>query len=304
MNAHLRLLSLAGLFLFTAHAGVWAAEFLEVSPRKDSTAGGLNVSHPALPGNVLPYLSCEAVLFGYSRESTPLFEVRISEDPNGTGPHWVRNDGRFSYVWTYDQGVRVAFSADPGPESLRLRYTLTNVSEKPLERVLLHTCIPTTWAPAFFPGFVESPVHEPNKTGNYMGFYDRTFLWADGRAFTVGGTAKGREEIHLSFTRTGQRPVEWGWWNDGPEGFTLPLIALASADGKHTAALGFETAEWASCNGGDDRACFHLFPLFGDLAPGESATVEGSFYLMRGGPEDARKRFLRDHPGAVSADKK
>ncbi len=298
MDSQLRLFRLAGILLLAFPAGVCAAETLEVSPRRESTAGGLNVSHPALPGNVLAYLSCEAVLFGYNRESTPLFEVKVSEDPKADGPRWVRGEGRFSYTWTYDQGIKVAFSAEPGPESLRLRYTLTNVSETLRERVLLHTCIPTTEAPAFFPGLAESPVHEPGKTGNYMGFYDRTFLWSRGAPFRVGGTRKGREEIHLSFTREGRPTVEWGWWNDGPETFDFPLIAVGSADGKHTAALGFEAADWASCNGGDDRACFHLFPLFGDLQPGQSATVEGCFYVMRGSPEDARKRFIRDFPGA------
>ncbi|HNY87213.1 MAG TPA: hypothetical protein PKL54_10320 [Candidatus Hydrogenedentes bacterium] len=291
--------ALTALTVIQAAAAVSAADegALRVSVRKDSTAGGLNVEHPGLPGNVLAYLSCEGVVFGYNRESTPLFEVKVSGDPTAEEPRWDLSDGVFSYSFTYDQGIRVNFRAVPQGERLKLRYTLTNVSEKPLERVLLHTCVPTTEAPAFFPGFVESPVHEPEKTGNYMGFYDRTFLWSGERAFTVGGTEKGREEIHLSFTRTGQRPVEWGWWNNGPEGFDLPLIALASADGKHTAALGFDRADWASCNGGDDRACFHLFPLFGDLQPGQSATVEGCFYVMRGSPEEVRKRFVRDFPG-------
>lgn len=271
---------------------------VSVSIRKDSTAGGLNVETPDLPGNILAYLSCEAVVFADENRSTPLFEVKLSDDPASECPHWSVADNTFSYSWAYAEGVKVDFSAQPSGAALRLRYTLTNTSQTPLRRVILHTCIPTTEAPAFFPGFAESSVHEPGKTGNFMEFYDRTFLWSQGRRFSVGQTERGREEIHLSFTRADQPAIKWGWWNDGPERFDVPFIAVQSRDGQFTAALGFESADWASCNGGDDRACFHLFPLFGDLGPGQSRTVNGCFYLMRGTPEDAIRLFKNDFPGA------
>lgn len=290
-------MNLTVLAMCLAAAAAHGDNALNVTMRKDSTAGGLNVSNPLLPGNVLAYLSCEAVVYGEKDQSTPLFQVKLSDDPNADGPRWTVKDGVFSYSWTYAEGIRVDFAGTPQGDGLKLRYTLTNTSQVLLKRVILHTCIPTTEAPAFFPGLVESAVHEPEKTGNYMGFYDRTFLWSQGRKFTVGGTQKGKEEIHLSFTRAGQPPVIWGWWRNGAETFDFPLIAVESADGKFTAALGFEAAEWASCNGGDDRACFHLFPLFGDLKPGESATVEGGFYLMPGNADAALERFKQDFPG-------
>lgn len=273
-------------------------ESLCVSIRKDSTAGGLNVSMPLLPDNTLAYLSCEGVIYGEG-QSTPLFQVKISGEPGTPDPHWVLQDGSYSYVWTYAEGIKVEFSATPEGAALKLRYTLTNVSNQELKRVILHTCIPTTEAPLFFPGFTESPVHEPGKTGNYMGFYDRTFLWSEGQPFCVGQTQSGKDEIHLCFTREGQPPVIWGWWKNGKETFDLPFIAVQSRDDRFTAALGFEAAEWASCNGGDDRACFHLFPLFGDLKPGQSKTVEGYFYLISGTPEEALARFAKDMPAAM-----
>jgi hypothetical protein len=92
--------------------------------------------------------------------------------------------------------------------------------------------------------------------------------------------------------------VEWGWWRNGSETFDFPFIAVQDKDGAFTTALGFEAAEWASCNGGDDRACFHLFPLFGDLKPGESRKVEGCFYLLPGTPENALDQFKKDFPEA------
>jgi hypothetical protein len=79
--------------------------------------------------------------------------------------------------------------------------------------------------------------------------------------------------------------------------FDEPLIALASRDGQWTAGLWFERAAWASANAGDDRACFHLFPLFGRIEPGASATVRGAFHLRRGSPEELRRcgRQLLEH---------
>lgn len=265
-----------------------------VQPRKGSTAGGLNVTHSQLPGNTLAYLSCEAVVFGEPAQSTPLFQVQVSEDVRGEGVHWEKEGDQYAYTWRYENGIEVEFRASPNGSGLRLYYKLTNTSDTLLKRVILHTCIPTTEAPAFFSDLEESNVHEEGKTGNYMGFYDRTFLWSGKTRFSVGQTQKGKEEIHLSFTRGDQPPVEWGWWVNGPESFDVPLIAVQSKDGAFTTALGFEAAEWASCNGGDDRACFHLFPLFGDLQPGESSEVRGCFYLMRGTPENVLKAFRTD----------
>jgi hypothetical protein len=76
------------------------------------------------------------------------------------------------------------------------------------------------------------------------------------------------------------------------------LIAVASRDGEWTAGLWFERAAWASSNTGDDRACFHLFPLFGRIEPGASTSVRGAFYLLRGSPETLRVRApQRTAPG-------
>jgi hypothetical protein len=94
--------------------------------------------------------------------------------------------------------------------------------------------------------------------------------------------------------QNGAVPVKWGWWVNSPERFDPPLIALTSRDGKKTVALAFERAIWASSNTGDDRACFHLFPWFGRIEPGQSVTVRGQLYVLRGGPQDALMKFRKD----------
>ena len=263
-----------------------------------ATAGGLSVTNSLLPGNIFSYLSCEAVLFGEpTTTSTPLFELRVSTDPNAPGPHWSVTDNTYSYTWNYDEGIKLEFAGTVADNGLRLRYTLTNTTQKTMKRVLLHNCVPTTDAPAFFPGETKSLSEGKGRVGRYMGVYSRTFLWSKGQSFNFAETALGKEDIHLAFMREGHTPIEWEWWTNGPETFDYPFIAVQSKDGKFTTALGFEAAEWACINSGDRNACYHLFPFFGDLAPGESSTVRGHFYLMPGTPEDALKQFKEDYPG-------
>ncbi|MHB1305487.1 MAG: hypothetical protein ACYDC1_02625 [Limisphaerales bacterium] len=59
----------------------WTAVILNVSPRVGSEAAGLNVSHPALPGNVFDFRTCEAVLDG--NRDFGLFRVNLAP-PNVT----------------------------------------------------------------------------------------------------------------------------------------------------------------------------------------------------------------------------
>ena len=270
----------------------------QVTIQEESDKGGLIVSNSLLPGNILSYQSCEGVLFGDPTTATPLFEVKVSSDPDAPGPHWTVTDNTFSYTWNYDEGIKLDFAGTVTENGLRLRYTLTNTSQETLKRVLLHNCIPTTDAPAFFPGETKSLSEGKGRVGRYMGIYNRTYLWSKGKSFNFAETESGRNEIHPSFMREGSTPIKWEWWENGAETFDFPFIAVQSNDGKFTTALGFEAAEWASINAGDEKACYQLFPFFGDLEPGKSATVRGRFYMTPGTPEDALKQFKEDYPGA------
>ena len=63
--------------------------------------------------------------------STPLFELKISSDPDATGPHWDVTDDTFSYTWHYDaEGIKLDFAGTVVDSGLQLRYTLTNTTEK------------------------------------------------------------------------------------------------------------------------------------------------------------------------------
>ena len=265
-------------------------ELLHVSARPGSEAAGLNISHPDLPGNIFDFRTCETVLDG-DREFG-LFLVKLAPPGIAQGPAWSTKAGRLSYEWTYKEVITVCFEAIPRAGSVAVAYTLINRTATPLKRVHLHTCVTTTEAPAFFPALTsrsasQLPAQTPDK--DYTELLTRLFLWSHEGAFPLSATEHGRRQVHLSMMPKGETPIQWAWWINSTNTFDEPLIALASRDGQWTAGLWFERAAWASANTGDDRACFHLFPLFGCIQPGASATVRGAFYFLRGGPEEVHR---------------
>ena len=266
--------------------GACAAE-LEIAIRPRSEAGGLNVRSSHCPGDVFDFRTCEGVVVGSN--CLGLFYVKLPTT-FGDGLRSWRQEGKvWSYAWPYAQGVTVHIEVEPDGDSLKLKYTLQNTSTNALDAVQLHTCIPTTDAPAFFP-----PPTVRNAQTNWSELYDRLHVWSGERRFRFAETKLATSESHLSLMQNGAVPVKWGWWVNSPETFDPPLIALTSRDRKKTIALAFERAIWASSNTGDDRACFHLFPWFGRIEPGQSVTVRGRLYVLRGGPQEAIKRFRKD----------
>ena len=266
-------------------------ELLRVSPRPGSEAAGLNVSHPDLPGNVFDFRTCEAVLDG--NRDFGLFRVKLAL-PGAQGvAAWSTNDGSFRYQWTYPEGITVQFRATSETGRVALAYTVVNRTAAPLERVHLHTCVTTTEAPRFFPRLtprLESQLPANSQDKDYTELFTRLFLWKSGQPFTLDTTEHRRRQVHLSLLPQGQLPIQWAWWINSTNTFDEPLIALASRDGEWTAGLWFERTAWASSNAGDNRACFHLFPLFGRIEPGASVTVRGAFCLLRGSPEELHQR--------------
>ncbi len=262
---------------------------LDIAIRPRSEAGGLNVRSSHCPGDVFDFRTCEGIIIG--SKDLGLFQVKLPSTFGDGDRSWRRDGNTLSYSWSYAQGVTVHISVEPDGDSLRLKYTLQNAGTNTLDAVQLHTCIPTTEAPGFFP-----PPNVREAQTNWSELYSRLYLWSGERRFSFAETQLAPGELHLSLMKSGYAPVKWGWWVNSPERFDLPLIALASRDGKKTIALAFERAIWASSNTGDDRACFHLFPWFGRIEPGQSATVRGRLYLLRGGPQNAFKRFWKDFP--------
>ncbi len=266
---------------------------LEIAIRPNSEAGGLNIRSPHCPGNLFDFRTCEGVIAG--AKDFGLFQVKLPTTLGDGHQSWRRDGSVWRYSWPYAQGVTVQVEVEPDGDSLKLAYTLTNTGPTPLEDVQLHTCLPTTEAPAFFP----LPTVRNGQT-DWSELYQRLHVWSGGRGFTFAETSLAGTEVHLSLMRVGATPVRWAWWVNGPETFDLPLVALSSRDGRTTVALAFEEAVWTSANVGDDRACFHLFLWFGRIAPGQSVRVPGRLYVLAGSPEQARQRFARDFPSGTT----
>jgi len=277
------------LLLWVASAS--GDEPLRISTRPGSEAAGLNVSHPDLPGNIFDFRTCEAVLDG--NRDFGLFRVKLAMPGAQEVAAWSTNGGSLRYAWTYPEGITVQFRATAEPGRVALVYTLVNRTAAPLERVHLHTCVTTTEAPRFFPRLtprLESQLPPNSPDQDYTEIFTRLFLWKSGERFTLDHTEHRRQRVHLSLMPQSQAPIQWAWWINSTNTFDEPLIALASRDGEWTAGLWFERTAWASSNAGDNRACFHLFPLFGRIEPGASVTVRGAFCLLRGSPEELHQR--------------
>jgi hypothetical protein len=254
----------------------------------------LNVSHPALPGNLFDVRTCEAVLDG--NRDFGLFQVKLALPGASTRSAWATNRTSLRYEWTYPEGITVRFEATPRIESVELAYTVVNRTTVALNAVHLHTCVTTTEAPAFFPQLAtgrESQLPPDTRDKDYTELLTRLCVWSNGQPLRLDRSEHARRQVHLALLPKGGTPIEWAWWVNSTNTFDEPLIAVASHDGLWTAGLWFERAAWASTNTGDDRACFHLFPLFGRIEPGASATIRGAFFFLRGSPETLR---LRAHP--------
>ncbi len=255
----------------------------------DSNCGGIDIKSPLLPDDVFDdvfnFRTCEGILDG--NRDFGLFRINLADDASTGTKAWKRKGKHLWYEWSYPQGILLRFSARIDKDSLLLSYTIKNNSTKLLKRVLLHPCLPTTRAKSFFPQKKKS---EPY----YTDLYRRVFLWSNGRPFPMSENEYGDREAHLAFMKKGETPVQWAWWKNSKKTFDIPLIAVTSKDGQYVIAYCFEKALWASCNTGDERACVHLFPYFGQLRPGESSTVKGRLYILRGSLESVFKRYMRD----------
>ena len=268
---------------------------IALEPRSGS--GVLRIRSPLLPDDALELVGCETVLDG--TRDFGMYPLKL--EPKD----WMVEDGRCSWSSTFQEGFQLDFSATPEPDSVLVEYTLRNDMKEALERVQVILCLPTMGAPAFYPGTPEE-ARQGNegrkaRTGrhDYTQLYERMYLWSEGKKFTFASSKLGREEKHLAFLRKGGEPFQWSWFVNSEETFDVPLLAVESRDKEHVLALGMEKAIWTCTNCGDGRACVHLFPYLGRIAPGKSASVAGRIYLMKGGPDDVLARFKKDFPKAA-----
>ncbi len=267
---------------------------ITVALPEKGAASALSVRTPLLPRTTFELVTCETVLEGDHDLGVHAVAPKNTD--------WDTSGGRWAYDWKLPEDLSLRFEARPDGDSLRLSYTLVNGSKRTMTRLQVHPCLPTLGAPPFYPGTAEQAVPGAGGRGarvgktDYTELWGRLYLWSKEGKFTFKDSPLAATEKHLAFLRRGAAPVQWDWWKNAEKRFDLPLIAAVSKDGHHVVALAFQRSFWASSNAGDGRACIHLFPYFGDLSAGESATVSGRLYVLEGSADAALDRFKKDFP--------
>lgn len=257
-------------------------------------ASALSIVFPLLPDARFDFVTCEALL--EKDHDLGVFAVK----PGAS--EWKHEGDEWSYAWKLADQIELSFHAKPERDSVLVRYDVKNVSAKKLDRIQIGPCLPTLGAPDFYPGTAEQartgPAGRAARVGvkDYSELWNRLFLWRGGKKFAFNSSASAKSEKHLAFVRKGMPSTTWSWWVNAGEAFDAPFIAVVSKDGTKTLALGFESSAWASSNSNDPRACFHLFPAIGDLAPGESKSMTGRIYAITGDADAAFERFKKDFP--------
>ena len=178
--------------------GACAAE-LEIAIRPGSEAGGLNVRSPHCPGDVFDFRTCEGVVVG--SKDFGLFQVKLPTTFSDGFKSWRRDRKIWSYAWPYAQGVTVHIAVEPDGDGLKLNYTLQNTGSNALDAVQLHTCIPTTEAPSFFP-----PPTVRNAQTNWSELYGRLHVWSGERQFSFAETKLAASEPHLYSCKAAPSP--------------------------------------------------------------------------------------------------
>ena len=264
---------------------------LALEPRAGS--GVLSISNERAPGETFEFVTCEALVVA-GKQLGELYPIKLEPQD------WKREGAGWSYSFPLVDKVRLDLRATPEPESCRLEYTLTNGTSETLEQVLIYPCMPTMGATSFYPG--SQAEAQPGAAGrkarvgraDYSELFARLSLWSGGERFTFAKSALAPTEKHLAFMKQGETPVDFAWFVNAEHTFDLPVLAVASKDGRQVAGFALDSTVQASSNVGDGRACIHLVPFFRALAPGTSAKATGRFYWMQGGPDDLLARYRRD----------
>jgi hypothetical protein len=265
------------------------AAALRVEPEEGS--GVLAIKSPWNEEDKFTFVTCEAMIV--EEQPSDLFPIKLKPaDWKHEGDHW-------SYTWSFDK-LRLDFTAMAELDDLVFKYTVTNTSSETLKHVAVFPCMPSRGAPSFYPGTAEEAKGglEGRKARvgrhDYSELYNRLHLFKNDKSFTFKESSLAADEKHLAFMKKGEQPFECFWFVNGEQTFDVPLLVEVSRDGKSAVGMTMDRGVQASSNVGDGRACIHVVPRFREIAPGKSASSNGRFYWLRGGPEAVLARFKKD----------
>lgn len=267
---------------------------LGMAPAPHLQASALEFWRLDRPQERLLWISCEALLDGNRDFGLYAIAPKASD--------WREVDGAWSYRYRTEPGLLLEFTARVAGDALEWNYRLENHTTETLEDAHLHPCLSTQGAPSFYPGDAiqaqRDRVGRAARAGkqDYRELWQRVWLYTRESRFALESCAAARDSQRLALVPQGSAPLTWSWWQSSPERFAAPWMVIEDHERQQVLALAFERVRWASSNASDARACVHLFPHYGRLAPGESKQVRGRLLWTAGTSASIRSRLEQDFP--------
>jgi len=209
--------------------------------------------------------------------------VKAGEHTNGSfrHPRTVAEDGRSAEIRADEMGLRL--EARAAADGAELVLTARNRSDHDWPEL-------AGIIPCFSPGMDKSGGPATPEFANEKTFFPgprgleplvrRTIHW--NRAFRSKVDARA----------TGGRFAWTDKWPSAEPDSEAGLIVRESNDGRWAAGIAW--SQWLSVQGHNPWRCMHLCARVGPLKPGESRTLRGRLYLLRGSAEDVLARYRRD----------
>lgn len=211
-------------------------------------------------------------------------------DQRGLPAAWTSAQGTDFSAAASTNRIRFRSEIQPAATGLALALTIENTSPEILRNVAAHICLSHDRIEADGGGerFAD-PKHE------------RTYIVSNRKLAGLntidrGGTPDGLRSHYLV---SGGSPITYittypFWGRLSQAKADEPWIATTSVSGAWTVGFYWERAAELFQNSDAGNRCIHSSPAFGDLSPGQTATVRGGINLVRGTPVDALRIYRRE----------
>jgi hypothetical protein len=169
-------------------------------------------------------------------------------------------------------------------------HAFPNLGRTTLHNVVGHICL----------GHQSDPFRDPG--------HERTFIRSQGKFLNLKDTGRGPDPVRARYGVKGNRPIKFFdttrnpfWGARSPQVADNGLVLTRSKSGDRLVAFWFDPASEIFQNSDEQNMCIHSDPAFGDLAPGESASVKGRIILFRGDLSAFEERYAAIPPTVDSA---
>jgi len=176
------------------------------------------------------------------------------------------------YEQTFPIGVTMRVAIATSTDEVRQTITVTNGTRGTLRSVSTNTCLAPEWSPYF-----TDPTQE--RTGFFTSRGVTPRLQMDPR--------REGEFLHCGYPVNREGDADWRTCIEAP------IMFIRSVDGNYIIAQASGPASGAGGNA--HYSCLHTSPTWPEIPPGESRSIDASFYFMKGGPEELLARWEEDY---------